>query len=145
MRMGQARRMQERYHEARFNFQMSLDEKYDTKVEDMLTVTETALKQKKEREMIPESDDEKRKMEEGKLKYEKLCEAMKNVLGYKVQKVSVSHRLVSTQCCIITDDCGWTANMERIMRAQALSNSSNMGYMASKKSLEINPDNAIIK
>jgi len=94
---------------------------------------------------LPESEEEKRKLEEAKAKYEKLCKVMKDVLGDKVQKVSVSHRLVSTPCCIVTGDYGWTANMERIMTAQALSNSSTMGYMSAKKSLEINPDNAIIQ
>jgi len=94
---------------------------------------------------LPESEEEKRKLEDDKAKYEKLCKAMKAALGDKVQKVSVSHRLVSTPCCIVTGDYGWTANMERIMQAQALSNSSNMGYMGAKKSLEINPDNVIIK
>jgi molecular chaperone HtpG len=94
---------------------------------------------------LPESEEEKRKLEEAKARFEKLCKAMKGVLGDKVQKVSVSHRLVSTPCCIVTGDYGWTANMERIMTAQALSNSSTVGHMSAKKSLEINPDNVIIQ
>lgn len=70
---------------------------------------------------------------------------MQDILDKKVQKVSVSNRLVSSPCCIVTSEYGWTANMERIMKAQALRDSSTMGYMASKKNLEINPDHSIIK
>jgi molecular chaperone HtpG len=94
---------------------------------------------------LPESEEEKKKYEEDKVKFEKLCKVMKDILDKKVQKVSVSNRLVSSPCCIVTSEYGWTANMERIMKAQALRDSSTMGYMASKKNLEINPDHSIIK
>merc|ERR1711902_282012 len=62
----------------------------------------------------------------------------------KVEKVVVSSRLVSSPCCIVTSQYGWTANMERIMKAQALRDTSTMGYMAAKKHLEINPDHSIV-
>nr|ACU00686.1 heat shock protein 90 [Bursaphelenchus mucronatus] len=94
---------------------------------------------------LPESEDEKKKFEEDKVKFEKLCKVMKDILDKKVQKVSVSNRLVSSPCCIVTSEYGWSANMERIMKAQALRDSSTMGYMASKKNLEINPDHSIMK
>lgn len=94
---------------------------------------------------LPESEDEKKKFEEDKVKYEELCKVMKDILDKKVQKVTVSNRLESSPCCIVTSEYGWSANMERIMKAQALRDSSTMGYMASKKHLEINPDHSIIK
>ena len=62
-----------------------------------------------------------------------------------VEAVKISNRLVTTPCSVVTSKYGWSANMERIMKAQALRDNSMSGYMASKKSLEINPDNAIMQ
>jgi molecular chaperone HtpG len=94
---------------------------------------------------LPEDEEEKKKFEEAKAKFENLCKVMKDILGNKVEKVTVSNRLVSSPCCIVTGQYGWTANMERIMKAQALRDSSTMGYMAAKKHLEINPEHSIVK
>jgi molecular chaperone HtpG len=93
---------------------------------------------------LPEEEDEKKKFEELKSKYEPLCKVMKDLLDKKVEKVVVSHRLVTSPCCIVTSQYGWTANMERIMKAQALRDTSAMGYMAAKKNLELNPDHPIV-
>merc|ERR1711893_184774 len=93
---------------------------------------------------LPEDEEEKKKREEDKAKYENLCKVMKEILDKKVEKVTVSNRLVSSPCCIVTSQYGWTANMERIMKAQALRDTSTMGYMAAKKHLEINPDHSIV-
>uniref|UniRef100_A0A674NDF7 Heat shock protein 90, alpha (cytosolic), class B member 1 n=1 Tax=Takifugu rubripes TaxID=31033 RepID=A0A674NDF7_TAKRU len=76
---------------------------------------------------------------------ELLCKIMKEILDKKVEKVTVSNRLVSSPCCIVTSTYGWTANMERIMKAQALRDNSTMGYMMAKKHLEINPDHPIME
>ncbi|XP_051908388.1 heat shock protein HSP 90-beta [Hippocampus zosterae] len=94
---------------------------------------------------LPEDEDEKKKMEEDKAKFENLCKLMKEILDKKVEKVTVSNRLVSSPCCIVTSTYGWTANMERIMKAQALRDNSTMGYMMAKKHLEINPDHPIVE
>nr|AXB26577.1 heat shock protein 90 [Anaphothrips obscurus] len=93
---------------------------------------------------LPEDEEEKKKREEDKAKYENLCKVMKDILDKKVEKVVVSNRLVESPCCIVTSQYGWTANMERIMKAQALRDTSTMGYMAAKKHLEINPDHSIV-
>ncbi|CAF0919393.1 unnamed protein product [Rotaria sordida] len=94
---------------------------------------------------LPEDEDEKKKHEQDKEKYETLCKVMKDILDKKIEKVLISNRLVSSPCCIVTSQYGWSATMERIMKAQALRDTSTMGYMAAKKHLEINPDHSIIK
>jgi len=94
---------------------------------------------------LPEDEEEKKKKEADKEKFEGLCKVMKDILDKKVEKVVVSSRLVSSPCCIVTSQYGWTANMERIMKAQALRDTSTMGYMAAKKHLEINPDHSIVE
>jgi molecular chaperone HtpG len=94
---------------------------------------------------LPEDEEEKKKRESDAEKFDNLCKVMKEILDKKVEKVTISNRLVSSPCCIVTSQYGWSANMERIMKAQALRDSSTMGYMAAKKHLEINPDHAIIK
>merc|ERR1719413_197282 len=94
---------------------------------------------------LPEDEEEKEKHENDMKKFEGLCKVMKDILDKKVEKVVVSSRLVSSPCCIVTSQYGWTANMERIMKAQALRDTSTMGYMAAKKHLEINPDHSIVE
>ncbi|XP_067680017.1 heat shock protein HSP 90-beta-like [Haliotis asinina] len=94
---------------------------------------------------LPEDEEEKKKLEEAKAQFEGLCKVMKEILNKKVEKVVVSNRLVTSPCCIVTSQYGWSANMERIMKAQALRDTSTMGYMAAKKHLEINPDHPIVK
>jgi len=93
---------------------------------------------------LPEDEEEKKRFEEAKAKFEGLCKVMKEILDKKVEKVVVSNRLVSSPCCIVTSQYGWSANMERIMKAQALRDTSTMGYMAAKKHLEINPEHPIV-
>jgi len=109
---------------------------YDGKT--LVSVTKEGLE-------LPEDEEDKKKFEETKTKFTVLCEVMKNILDKKVEKVVVSNRMVSSPCCIVTSQYGWSANMERIMKAQALKDTSTMGYMAAKKHLEINPDHVIVE
>jgi molecular chaperone HtpG len=93
---------------------------------------------------LDQSEDEKKKNEEEKARFEPLCKLMKEVLGDKVEKVQVSNRIDESPCVLVTSEYGWTANMERIMKAQALRDSSMTSYMVSKKTMEINPANQIV-
>jgi len=102
------------------------------------------LSASKEGLQLDEDEDEKKAFEEAKEKAEGLCKLVKEVLDDKVEKVVVSNRLADSPCCLVTGEFGWTANMERIMKAQALRDATQSAYMSSKKTMEINPQNSII-
>jgi len=100
----------------------------------------------KENLQLDDDSSVKETFEETKKSYEKVCTYIKSVLGDDVDKVIVSNRLDSYPCVLVTGEYGWTANMQRIMKAQALSSRDpGMGMMMGKKTMEINPYNNIIK
>jgi len=103
----------------------------------LLSATKEGLK-------LEEDEEEKKAFEEAKAKTEGLCKLFKEVLDEKIEKCVVSNRLADSPCCLVTGEYGWSANMERIMKAQALRDSTQSAYMSSKKTLEINPQNSII-
>jgi len=104
----------------------------------LVSVTKEGLK-------FEESEEDKKAWEELCADFEPLSKLMKEILGDKVEKVVMSERVTESPCVLVTGEYGWTANMERIMRAQALRDNSMSSYMASKKTMEINPKHSIMK
>ena len=94
---------------------------------------------------LDETEEEKKAKEERKATFEPLCSVMKDILGDKVEKVVVGDRIVDSPCVLVTGEYGWSANMERIMKAQALRDSTMAMYMGAKKTLEINAENQIME
>merc|ERR1712193_372543 len=90
------------------------------------------------------TEEEKKAKEEEKASYENLCKKVKDILGAKVEKVVISDRMVGSPCSLVTGEYGWSANMERIMRAQALRDDTMSQYMMSKKTFELNPKHPIV-
>lgn len=90
------------------------------------------------------NDEERRQFEEEKKSNEKLCTIIKEIIGNKVESVEISQRITDSPCCLVTGEYGWSANMERIIKAQALRNNEMCSYMRAMKTLEINISHPII-
>jgi molecular chaperone HtpG len=104
----------------------------------LVSVTKEGLK------LEDEGEEEKKKFEDTKKQNENLCKVIKEILGDKVEKVEVSNRISESPCCLVTGEHGWSAYMEKIMKSQALRDSSMSNYMVSKKTMEINSEHPII-
>merc|ERR1712141_353252 len=91
------------------------------------------------------SEDEKKSFEEKKTAFEGLCKKMKEILGDKVEEVMIGDRMIESPASLVTTEYGWSANMQRIMKAQVLRDNQMSSFMVGKKKLEINPEHVIMK
>ncbi|KAF8783993.1 hypothetical protein HU200_000089 [Digitaria exilis] len=92
---------------------------------------------------LGDKDEEREK--EIKQEFSQTCDWIKNRLGDKVARVDISNRLSSSPCVLVAAKFGWSANMERLMRAQSMGDTSSLDFMRSRKVFEINPEHEIIK
>jgi len=90
------------------------------------------------------SEDEKKKTEEEKKTFEALCKKMKEILGESVEEVIVGERMVNSPASLVTTEYGWSANMQRIMKAQVLRDSQMSSFMMGKKKMEVNASHPIM-
>merc|ERR1719145_317030 len=69
--------------------------------------------------------------------------AMKDA-GVKVEKVEISKRLTESPVVVVTSQFGYSAQQERVMKAQSFQNKDQIGMMSGRKTLEINPNHPVI-
>merc|ERR1711907_793092 len=69
--------------------------------------------------------------------------AMKDA-GVKLEKVEVSKRLTESPVVVVTSQFGYSAQQEKIMKAQAFQNKDQIQMMSGRKTLEVNPNHPVI-
>ncbi|ORM40101.1 Heat shock protein 90 [Babesia sp. Xinjiang] len=94
---------------------------------------------------LEDTEEERKSFEELEKEMEPLCHLIKEILHDKVEKVICGKRFTESPCALVTSEFGWSANMERIMKAQALRDNSFGNFMVSKKTMELNPHHSIMK
>ncbi len=93
-----------------------------------------------------DEETEKKKLKKLQDMYKPLTEWWRRHLGKRVEKVEVGTRLTDSPCVVSTSEYGYSANMERISRAQAFANQDKMAtYLMARKTLEVNAGHPIIK
>ena len=103
----------------------------------MISVTKEGLE-------LEDDEEEKKKFEESKKETEELCKIIKETLDDKVDTVVISPRLADSPCILVTGEYGWSANMERIMKAQALGGKDFELVIKNHKTLELNINHQLI-
>ncbi|KAK7386044.1 hypothetical protein VNO78_32105 [Psophocarpus tetragonolobus] len=90
-------------------------------------------------------DKNEEKEKEMKQEFGQTCDWIKKRLGDKVASVQISNRLSSSPCVLVSGKFGWSANMERLMKAQSMGDASSLEFMRSRRVFEVNPDHSIIR
>ncbi|XP_024185377.1 heat shock protein 90-6, mitochondrial [Rosa chinensis] len=112
----------------------------------------TNLKSYKEKNFVDISkedlnlgDKNEEKEKEIKQEFGQTCDWIKKRLGDKVASVQISNRLSTSPCVLVSGKFGWSANMERLMKAQTVGDTSSLEYMRGRRVFEINPEHPIIQ
>ncbi|GAB4859342.1 hypothetical protein Ancab_010805 [Ancistrocladus abbreviatus] len=90
-------------------------------------------------------DKNEEKEKEMKQEFGPTCDRIKKQLWEKVASVQISNRLSTSPCVLASGKFGWSANMERLMKAQHVGDTSSLEFMRSRRVLEINPEHPIIR
>ncbi|KAJ6831865.1 heat shock protein 90-6, mitochondrial-like [Iris pallida] len=121
-------------------------------IDPMDEVAVTNLKSYKDKNFVDISkedldlgDKNEEKEKEVKQEFGQTCDWIKKRLGDKVASVQISNRLSSSPCVLVSGKFGWSANMERLMRAQTLGNPDSLEFMRGRRVFEINPEHQIIR
>merc|ERR1711975_137311 len=105
---------------------------------------------------LDESEEEKKRFSKLKDLYKPLTDWWKDTLtevtekgamkdaGVKIEKVEVSKRLTDSPVVVVTSQFGYSAQQERVMKAQAFQNKEQISMMAGRKTLEINPNHPVV-
>ncbi len=99
----------------------------------------SVLKGELEIDTEEEKKEKESKTEEAKKQYLGILEFIKDKLADKVKEVRLSNRLTDSACCLVADEYGLDANMERLLK------SMNQDVPESKRILELNPDHPIMQ
>lgn len=90
-------------------------------------------------------DKNEEKDKEMKQEFGQTCDWIKKRLGDKVASVQISNRLSASPCVLVSAKFGWSANMERLMKSQAVGDTSSLEFMRGRRVFEINPQHPIIQ
>merc|ERR1712066_369373 len=105
---------------------------------------------------LDETEEEKKKFSKPKDMYKPLSDWWKDKLtdltekgamkdaGVKIEKVELSKRLTDSPVVVVTSQFGYSAQQEKIMKAQAFQNKDQLGMMAGRKTLEVNPNHPVV-
>merc|ERR1712144_145859 len=105
---------------------------------------------------LDETEEEKKKFSKLKDMYKPLTDWWKDKLtdftekgamkdaGVKIEKVELSKRLTDSPVVVVTSQFGYSAQQEKIMKAQAFQNKDQMGMMAGRKTLEVNANHPVV-
>merc|ERR1711975_50252 len=105
---------------------------------------------------LDETEEEKKKFSKLKDMYKPLTDWWKEKLtdltekgamkdaGVKIEKVEISKRLTESPVVVVTSQFGYSAQQEKVMRAQSFQNKDRIGMMSGRKTLEVNPNHPVV-